>query len=160
MYKVTECINAPEEVKEMYRRYNFILRDLDSNVPRLDEGPQVPKYSNCDLIYSTKKNSFCIFKAGPVGVPIDTIKIYIYEFYAPNCGYDLLAALFKYLEDQNIAAKPPRFDIYLDIIDTNTRAKKFWLKHLGEPYVVTKDEYWITRYNFFLEHIRESKNGK
>lgn len=160
MYKITNCIHAPEEVEEMYRRYNFILRDLDSNVQRLDEGPQVPKYSTCDLIYNTENNSFCIFKAEPVGVPLDTIKLYIYEFYAPNCGYDLLVALFEYLEEQRIAAKPTRFDIYLDIIDTNTRAKKFWLKYLGKPYTVEKDEYWITRYNFFLEHNMESENGE
>ena len=140
MYKVIDSSQVNEKLEESFSRYNFILRDIDINVPKADKRPYIPGYSNCKVLYNSDNHYFCIYE-------VNYNKLIIHEFYDPGAGKKLLNELLK-----TTGADIGAIDIvWLEIIDKNDRAKKFWFKELGYPLGMGKNEYWITEYTFIPE---------
>lgn len=137
MYKIIDTSEVIPGLEEAFRRYNFILRDIESNVPKVPGAvPYIPGYTDCRVFYDTETYYFCIFDFNEV-----TEELEIKEFYAPNNGKEFLKEMLK-------ATVKDFAYIYLDIIDFNVRAKRFWFKQFGKPNNVWKSEYWITGYEF------------
>lgn len=147
MYKFIDTSEVNAVLEEMFKRYNFVLRDIEPEVPQVTEYPYIPGYKNCQLIYDTKSYFFCIYNYNK-----EFDHLIIKELYAPNQGKKILKALLDHITPEG---GYNYLRITLEIIDVNRRAKKFWFRRLGTPKEILKSEDWITEYEFRIIHKRE-----
>lgn len=147
MFKFIDTSEVNAVLEEMFKRYNFVLRDMEPNVPRVTEYPYIPGYKNCQLIYDSESYFFCIYSYNK-----QFNHLIIRELYAPNQGKKILKALLDHITPEG---ETIFLIITLEIIDVNRRAKKFWFRELGKPKMLYKSEDWITEYEFEYMHKRK-----